>query len=177
MEAHEISDDVVALRRWSADDADWYAATVVDDELIQRFTAEPPTVGPEDVRSAIRTLLGGSPGAAGFLITDAATQERLGNIAVTYANDVGDVSYWLADYARGRGIATRALRLFTHWSFTALGLSELRLWAHADNTKSRAVAERAGYVRDPRRDQRRQVKGQTWPTVGYVHRRPTSPAS
>jgi ribosomal-protein-alanine N-acetyltransferase len=175
MEAHEISDEAVALRSWSPDDADWYAATVVDDELIQRFTAEPPTVTPEDVRSAIRTLLCGSPGAAGFLIADAANQERLGNIAVTYANGVGDVSYWLAEYARGRGVATRALRMFTHWSFTTLGLSELRLWAHAENCKSRAVAERAGYIRDPRSDQRRRVKGQTWPTVGYVHRRPDRP--
>jgi ribosomal-protein-alanine N-acetyltransferase len=177
MEAHELSDEAVTLRPWNVDDADWYAGTVVDDELIQRFTAEPPTVTPEDVRSAIHALLCGSPGAAGFLIADTASQERLGNIAVTYMNGAGDVSYWLADYARGRGVATRALRLFTDWSFTTLGLSELRLWAHADNNKSRAVAERAGYVRDPRSDQRRQVKGQMWPTVGYVHRGPMSPSS
>jgi len=168
--AYEISDEVVGLRRWNPDDADWYAATVVDDELIQRFTAELPTVTAQDVRSAIQNLLSQPAGVAGFLIADVASQQRLGNIALTYEHGVGDVSYWLADYARGRGVATGALRLFTHWAYTALGLSELRLWAHTDNTGSRSVAERVGYVRDPQRDRVREVKGQSWPTVAYVHR-------
>jgi hypothetical protein len=35
-----LRDEVVALREWDADDAEWYAATAATDELIQRFTAE-----------------------------------------------------------------------------------------------------------------------------------------
>jgi ribosomal-protein-alanine N-acetyltransferase len=175
MDAQEISDEVVTLRRWSLDDADWYAASVVDDGLIQRFTAEQPTVTTEDVRAAIRDLLSAPAGAAGFLIADVVTGQRLGNIALTYEHGVGDVSYWLAHDARGRGVATAALRLFTRWAHTELSLDELRLWAHTDNTASRAVAERAGYLRDPERDRVRDVKGQTWPTVAYVHgRSPTA---
>jgi ribosomal-protein-alanine N-acetyltransferase len=96
--------------------------------------------------------------------------QRLGNIALTYEDGVGDVSYWLASYARGRGAATEALRLFSDWVFATLLLSELRLWTHADNHGSRAVAQRVGYVRDPDRDQWRQVKGQNWPTVAYACR-------
>ncbi|MCM4084486.1 GNAT family N-acetyltransferase [Paractinoplanes hotanensis] len=170
MDGHEISDGVVALRRWSTDDAPWYAETVSADPLIQQFTAELPTVTAEDVRSAIRGLLAKPTDAAGFLIADADSHQRLGNIALTYEEAVGDVSYWLADYARGRGIATRALRLFTHWAHTVLDLSELRLWAQVNNTGSRAVAERAGYLRDPERDKVREVKDESWSTVSYVHR-------
>ena len=170
MGGHEISDGVVALRRWSTDDATWYAETVTGDPLIQQFTAELPTVTAEDVRSAIRGLLAKPADAAGFLIADADSHQRLGNIALTYKEDTGDISYWLAEYARGRGIATRALRLFTRWAHTVLGMSELRLWAHADNAGSRAVAERAGYLRDPERDSIREVKNEFWPTVSYVHR-------
>ena len=171
MDTDVTGDGIVALRRWSPGDADWYAASVVDDELIQRFTAEEPTVTGHEVRAAIRDLLSGPPGAAGFLIADAASHRRLGNIALSYEQGVGDVSYWLAGYARGRGAATAALRLFTDWAYAELGLTELRLWTHIDNTGSRAVAERAGYVRDAERDRVREIKGETWPTVAYVHRR------
>ncbi|MFG1604899.1 hypothetical protein [Actinoplanes sp. NPDC049265] len=79
-----MSDGVVALRRWSPGDAEWYAATVSGDELIQQFTAESPTVTAEDVRSAIGALLSQPSGAAGFLIADADDHRRLGNIALTH---------------------------------------------------------------------------------------------
>jgi RimJ/RimL family protein N-acetyltransferase len=83
------------------------------------------------------------------------------------------VSYWLAREARGRGVATRAVRILTNWAFATLGLYELRLWAHVDNVGSRTVAERSGFVRQPERDAHKQIKGQDWDTVAYVLRRPT----
>jgi [ribosomal protein S5]-alanine N-acetyltransferase len=101
------------------------------------------------------------PGATRFLVADTVTGQRLGNIALTYDNGTGDVSYWIAAHARGRGAATQALRLLSEWAFATLHLSELRLWTHVDNLGSRTTAERAGYRRDPERDQDRQIKGQT----------------
>lgn len=78
--------------------------------LIQRFTAEQPTVTAQDVRAAIHHLLSGPVGAAGFLIADVVTGQRLGNIALSCEHGVGDVSYWLGADARGRDIRARALR-------------------------------------------------------------------
>lgn len=167
MEAQRIADDVVVLRSWSVADAGWYAETAAHDELIQRFTTESSTLTAEAVRAAIVELLAGPVGAVGFLIADASTGQRLGNIALAYRDGVGEVSYWLAGYARGRGVATRALRLLTDWALATLELHELRLWMHADNHGSRVVAERAGYRRDPDADRERTVKDQTWPTVAY----------
>jgi ribosomal-protein-alanine N-acetyltransferase len=106
------------------------------------------------------------------LIADAVTGQRLGNIALAHSDGVGEVSYWLAGYARRRGVATRALGLLSDWALTSLDLHELRLWMHIDNHASRAVAERAGYRRDPKRDQNRTVKNHTWPTAAYVLCRP-----
>jgi [ribosomal protein S5]-alanine N-acetyltransferase len=160
------------LRRWTVDDAEWYAATVTGDPSIQRFTSESPTVTANDVRAAIAGLLAGSPGTAGFLVADAATGRRLGSVALRYEDGIGDVSYWIAEAARGQGAATTALRLLSDWAFETLRLSELRLWTHADNHGSRTVAERAGYRRDPDRDRHRRMKGQTWRTVAYVSTRP-----
>lgn len=161
------------LRPWSVGDADWYATTVSGDPLIQRFTSESPTVTVDDVRAAITELLMERPGTAGFLIADAITGERLGSIALRYGDGIGDVSYWIAEHARGRGAATTAIRLLSDWAFAYARLSALRLWTHVDNLGSRTAAERAGFDRDPERDQDRQIKGQIWPTVAYVRRSPS----
>jgi [ribosomal protein S5]-alanine N-acetyltransferase len=163
-----IADGVVMLRPWSVADAEWYAETVTHDELIQRFTTESPSLTADAVRRAIIGLLAEPMGVVGFLIADAITGERLGNIALSHQDGVGEVSYWLAGYARGRGAASRALRLFSGWALATLDVHELRLWTHVDNHGSRGVAERAGYRRDPKRDHDRTVKGQLWHTVAYA---------
>jgi RimJ/RimL family protein N-acetyltransferase len=162
-----LSNGVIRLRAWTTADAQWYADVVANDPQIQRFTSESPGTTAAQVRDAIEELLAGPPHAAGFVITDAVTGERLGNIALEIEAGVGHMSYWLAAPARGRGAATAALELFTAWAFDHLGLAELRLWAHAGNAPSRAVAERAGYVRDPERDEIKHVKGEAWPGVAY----------
>jgi hypothetical protein len=69
---------------------------------------------------------------------------------------------------RGRGVATRALVLFSTWSFHAIGLQELSLLVHRDNIASRQVALHAGYRRDPGRDKSQEVKGAIWPMLGFA---------
>ena len=168
-----LGDGVVQLREWELSDAEWYATTAAHDELIQRFTSESPTVTSTDVRTAIQDLRR-SDTAEGFLICDAATGARLGNIALHHEDGIGHVSYWLAASARGKGAATRALRLFSRWAFDRLDLRELRLWTHADNSASRRVAERAGFHRDPQRDKQRVVKDIMWTTTAYRLPPPTT---
>jgi RimJ/RimL family protein N-acetyltransferase len=160
-----LSDGVVVLRAWRVSDAGWYAAAVRDAE-IQRYTTESPTLTGAEVRAAI-TALAGRRDAAGFVVCGADGGERLGNIALHHDGTVGEISYWVAAPARGRGVATRALRLCSDWAAATLGLSELRLWTHAGNAASRLVAERAGYRRAPEDDRPRTVRGQVWETVGY----------
>ena len=78
----------------------------------------------------------------------------------------------MAAGARGRGVAARALALFSSWSFHAVGLEELWLRAHRENVASQRAALRAGYQRDPGRDGSEEVKGTVWPMLGYALRPP-----
>ena len=56
-------------------------------------------------------------------------------------------SGWGPD-ARGRGVATHAVRLIAGWAFTELGLARLELTCGPDNEASQRVAERCGFTRE-----------------------------
>ena len=172
MNVPHMRDSAIALRPWSHSDAGWYARSARDAE-IQRFTTDASTLTAADVTAAI-SALSSDPRREGFLVADARTGARLGNIALDHADGQGEISYWVAAEARGRGVARRAITLLTHWAFSRLDLQVMRLWTHADNAPSRAAAERAGFTRDPSGDRLREVKGEVWPTVAYELRRRTS---
>ncbi len=60
-----------------------------------------------------------------------------------------EVGYWTAAYARGRGVASRALRTLTDWAFTTFagdGLTRLELLHQVDNPASCRVAQKCRYV-------------------------------
>lgn len=168
-----LDDGAVRLREWADDDAAWYAESVRD-PLIQRFTTDSPALDAGQVLTAIARLRAASD-AGGFVICDAVTGERLGNIALSHDGRAGQVSYWVAAGARGHGVAARALAMFSSWSFQAAGLEELWLRVHRENVASERTALRAGYQRDPGRDESQEVKGAVWPMLGYALRRPITP--
>ena len=62
--------------------------------------------------------------------------------------------YWVRRSARGRGIATAALRQLSEYARRELGLARLWLEMPPDNAASLRVAEKAGYTREgtPRPD-------------------------
>jgi RimJ/RimL family protein N-acetyltransferase len=114
-----LTDGAVLLRQWRPTDADRYAATAHDAE-IQRYTTESPTLTAAEVRAPI-VALADQTDTVGLVICDATTGQRLGNIALRFDASVGEVSYWVAASAQGRGVATRALRLLSAWALLPLG--------------------------------------------------------
>jgi RimJ/RimL family protein N-acetyltransferase len=58
---------------------------------------------------------------------------------------IGYVGYWLLPVARGRGLATAAVRLISTRGLDALGLSRIRLTTAPANERSQRVAERSGF--------------------------------
>lgn len=58
------------------------------------------------------------------------------------------IGYWLAPQARGRGVASSAVRLLANWGFTMLGLARIELTCGLDNEASQRVAARCGFVRE-----------------------------
>ena len=59
----------------------------------------------------------------------------------------GYVGYWLLPAARGRGLATSAVRLISTWAMRELGIANVRLTTAPDNERSQRVAERSGFRR------------------------------
>jgi RimJ/RimL family protein N-acetyltransferase len=59
-----------------------------------------------------------------------------------------ELGYVVAPAARGRGVATEALRKLTDWAFAEVGMMRLELMISVDNGGSKKVAERCGYVRE-----------------------------
>ncbi|HEU4347359.1 MAG TPA: GNAT family protein [Actinoplanes sp.] len=160
-----LTDGVVALRQWRPDDAEWYVEHSRDPE-IQRWTTEPPDLTVAAARTAIERAL--ADRLVAYAIADAGTGELLGNLALSPAHEL---SYWVVPAARGRGVATRAVRLLLARAWSA-GVDRVVLHAHVDNVGSQRVAERAGFRRDRVERAARQVKGETWDVVWYVLDRP-----
>ena len=57
------------------------------------------------------------------------------------------IGYWLLPAARGRGLATRAVRLLCEWLVAERGVTTLRLFTDPMNEASQRVAERSGFTR------------------------------
>lgn len=162
-----LTDGVVTLRLWETADAAWYVEQARDPEIL-RFTNEPADLTDQAVVDAIEGMLR-TRTAYGVVVCDAVTGERLGNAGLAPVEgdpDAGALSYWLAPAARGRGAATRAVRLLTEWA-REIGLHRVELHAHIDNVGSRRVAERAGFTRGRVVPDFRVVKGQSWTVVFY----------
>ena len=89
-------------------------------------------------------------GGAAYAIADPETDRLLGGIGIGQvqpARGQGEVGYWVGPWARGRGVATAALRALSEHAFRA-GLARLELLSHWENTASQRVALAAGYQRE-----------------------------
>jgi ribosomal-protein-serine acetyltransferase len=75
----------------------------------------------------------------------------VGVIGVHYVNRIHlatSVGYWLAAEAQGRGTMTLAVCALVDHAFEAWGMHRVELRAAVANTRSRAVAERLGFVHE-----------------------------
>ena len=86
-----------------------------------------------------------------FAIVDAETGEVLGSCGVRWNDSqqgVAEVGYWTRREARGRGVATRAVRLLAGWVLGTLSFERLELLADTRNEPSLRVGKKAGFKRE-----------------------------
>ena len=150
--APPLGDDAVALRPWrEADIAAQLRAFA--DPVFDRFSDWAPGTRAEAVRhltelEAARLrgeqleLAMVEPNDMDLVLGGASLNH------VSLSQGRAAVGYWLAPEARGRGIATRAVRLLARWAFDSLGIVRLQLTCGPDNDASHRVAARCGFTRE-----------------------------
>ena len=142
-----LSADDFLLRPWAVEDASWYVES--RDEEVFAWTTERRDLTVEETEEGIRRANSGSD-AVCCAIADRRSGQLLGNIALAFREDnrkSAEIMYWLAPWARGRGIATKAVMMLCTWAFDALELERVTLQTHAGNVRSQLVAQRAGFQR------------------------------
>ena len=143
-----LSDGVITLRAKRREDVDALVA-ICQDPAIPRWTRVPSPYRREDALAWVAASQ--LELTAGTAIDWLAVDERddvVASVAVQQIRrdaGVGEIGYWVAAGARGRGIATRAVRLVAEWARGELGLRRLEIMAHEDNAASQAVARAAGF--------------------------------
>ena len=84
-----------------------------------------------------------------FGVFDAGSGALLGGVGINHlipAYRTGHMGYWVADAARGRGVAGEASRLAARFAFDTLGLQRLTILIHPQNRASLRVAIKLGGV-------------------------------
>jgi len=154
----------VRLRPWREDDAEQLLEAMKDRE-IPRWTAAPEPYTRADAEAWVR----GDPlpvepcgDRVSFCVADAEQPELvLGSMSLIrmMRGYAGEIGYWTAPWARGRGVATRAVRLLAAWACEEFALRRIELVIAVQNEPSNRVAELAGFTREGTLRQYREAKG------------------
>jgi RimJ/RimL family protein N-acetyltransferase len=152
-ERTELRDGSLVLRPWRLEDVP-RVARICGDREISRWTRVPSPYTEEHARTWIEQTVrdwDSGQGEAAFAVTDATSGEVVGAIGLRIHEDYavqGSIGYWVAADARGRGVATNALRLVSQWGLRHLGLPRVQLVTDPANEASQRVAEKAGFSRE-----------------------------
>lgn len=137
-----LEDGVVTVRPFAEDDVPAIAAACRDPE-IARWTLVPEPYTEDDARAFV-----GSAQTA-YAVVDLASGALVGAISLDPAGEGnGQIGYWVAREARGRGVATRALQLVSRWGLAQRGFARVQLLTEPENVASQRVAERAGFTNE-----------------------------
>ena len=145
-----LRDGDLLLRAPRRDDAEAITAACQDPE-VSRWTLVPSPYSPAHAHAFIERAA--AEEAAGKAVTrlavDAGDDRLLGSFGLMELDrepGYGEIGYWVAAEARGRGVATRAVRLLADSGRDELGLTRIDVLPHKDNVASQRVAEKAGFA-------------------------------
>jgi RimJ/RimL family protein N-acetyltransferase len=140
-----LSDGVVSVRPPQERDLSALERGIHDPDVIRWFGR--PTLSAEEQLELNRRRWNDDESAT-FAICDGADL-CVGHVWVNLVvARRGFVGYWLLPEARGRGLASRALRLVSQWALRDLALARLGLLTEPSNGPSQRVAERSGFQRE-----------------------------
>ncbi|NMO89291.1 GNAT family N-acetyltransferase [Actinomycetospora sp. TBRC 11914] len=143
------------LRSWRADDAPAIHAACQDPD-IQRFTTVPSPYRYADAEWFLAHHVHdvAAEGGRAFAVEALGEPGLAGSMALLHARPepdrgvVGEIGYWTAPWARGRGWTADALGVVVAWAFAERAVDRLELLIDPENAASRAVARRAGFAEE-----------------------------
>jgi RimJ/RimL family protein N-acetyltransferase len=148
IEPPTLRDGDLVLRPKRRADLDALTAACQDPE-IPRWTLVPSPYTRADAEAFYESSRADVAAGRAVNLLAVGTDERLlGSFSVMEldrAPGYGEIGYWVAAEARGRGVGTRAVRLLHEWAVRELGLTEIEILPHRGNAASRRIAEKAGY--------------------------------
>jgi RimJ/RimL family protein N-acetyltransferase len=110
------------------------------------WATEPATVDAQAVRQAIAREAFDAGGDAMYTVFEG--DEVVGAVGLHRRLGPGalEIGYWLRADAEGRGIMTAAVRCAARLGFDVDGAQRVVIHCHPDNSRSAAVARRAGFT-------------------------------
>ena len=144
-----LVDGDLLLRAWQPGDAAALAAAW-DDPEIAKWTGAPDD---RSVATAARWIAGEGDRRSRGLALDlvvAVDGSAVGEVGITRFDrerHVAEIGWWTAPSHRGRGVASRAVRLVAGWAVTELCIERVYARVAPGNEASRAVAANAGFER------------------------------
>lgn len=148
-----LTDGVVELRPWRADDVPELARSCADEEIARWLDSVPQPYGEAEAAAYVsRTIRWWQDGSFWpFAVTGAGDGPLLGAMGVGWTDErvrAAEAGYWTRREARGQGVAVRALRLASGWAFESADVRRLQLRTEIDNERSQRVARKAGFTRE-----------------------------
>ncbi|MEX0673410.1 MAG: GNAT family protein [Gaiellaceae bacterium] len=149
------SEGRVTIRPWRRRDVDALVRRI-SDPLVASFLDQVPYPYTEaDARAwfALADERWRAGTMAAYAIELEGFEGPVGGVGVHFFDGLeagaAEIGYWVAEEARGRGVATAATRLAAAWAFESHGdLVRLQLRADVENVASNRVAEKAGFTRE-----------------------------
>jgi RimJ/RimL family protein N-acetyltransferase len=178
--AQPLTDGVVRLRLPSpaAGDIDAVRGYIDQEQLDGGWLPEIPLVTAEQAVSDWLDAWAGRPCRTGpaFVVTIPAERRFIGVVGfVARGEGVVEMIYGIAPRWRGRGLASRAVRLAARWALTLPGVTTVELRIGQDHTASQHVAANAGFAVAGTVRQFVPGTGQTFEDLRYILERQPEP--
>jgi len=101
----------------------------------------------EYVQRSLHRFANGKGFSAGIWLGD----QLVGQIALEYIdrdNRLTEIGYWIDAGVEGKGIVTKACQHLVDYAFGELDLNRVQIRCAVENTRSRAIAQRLGFVEE-----------------------------
>jgi RimJ/RimL family protein N-acetyltransferase len=133
----EITDGVITLRTPSLADADDITEAMRKPEMSRWLLRVPQPYRREHAVEFIEIARRGE--------RDSFVAEADGRVVAAASVTDGEIGYWVAPWAQGRGLGTRVVILLRDWARRERGLERIELLIHPSNAPSIRLAEKAGF--------------------------------